>query len=247
MLLRNSKPYFRIPRFEERVDLRPRKYINGQFQPGQKFQFQSGDLGPVVIGSVFTPTYVGLALPTGSGSVLTATGAAIGAAVADRLVLVSASYLNGGVSITSASIAGVGSTIICQCQGTNRNVAWFSSLVPSGTTGTIIANGSGSLSTGATFAVYHLTGYISATAHDFDAPAGGGTSTRSATLDSPASGCIFAAGANVTADADSVWTHISEQWDDDVGSGGFITNSGALTGQVVQATNVRAIAAVSFG
>lgn len=50
MKFRAAAPFaFQGPRFEVPGLLVPRKYIDGQWQPGQKLQFQDGDLGPSVI------------------------------------------------------------------------------------------------------------------------------------------------------------------------------------------------------
>lgn len=176
-------------------------------------------------------------------------GVSIGAAASDRLVIVSVGWAGlGTVTLSSATIGGVSATIVAQTTGTNTGIAIIAAVVPTGTTADIVVTMSAGMSR-FYYAVWRGTGFVSTTAYDTDAPAGGASSARSATIDVPAGGFVFATSQG--ADSGGVtWTNVTEDWDysdsNDKHNGGSASSSTLQSGLSVSVSSARCICAASW-
>lgn len=87
--------------------------------------------------------YITKANPSRSGAVYTATSVSIGTAGTNRRVIVA--YAGGGIrNLSSATIGGVSATVHGSDTSGNGVAAFFSAIVPTGTTGNIVATASSS-------------------------------------------------------------------------------------------------------
>lgn len=174
-------------------------------------------------GSAKVVTYLSINTDETNGSSYTVSGASLGAAASDRyIVIVVSSLSTSGVnSVSSATIGGVSATEVIS-QSTNPvALAMFIALVPTGTTGDIVAN-FGATSDHHTIAVWSVTGIESTTAVDSD-----GTTVESAglTLTSLDGGVVI--GALFCSDPLPVaWTGATENYET-LYVGGFREVSGA--------------------
>jgi hypothetical protein len=127
-------------------------------------------------GGTPTLTFIGATAAAFSGSVATVTNANIGTAAADRLVVV---VFTDGATETAptVTIGGVTATVHAFASGANESTTGIASLlVTAGTTATIVVTyATGTVSDGANFKVYTITGLSSTT------PVGTGTNWTSTT------------------------------------------------------------------
>lgn len=135
----------------------------------------------------FSLAYVSHASTAGDGAVFTAPGLSLGPAAADRQIRAVVQWRAGSaVTLTSATIAGLAATIEYQTnQNTSSGVAIIRASVPSGTTGDVVLNFSGTM-VRAGVALYRTSG---GTVTVSGAGAAGATS---ATVTVPAGGFALA-------------------------------------------------------
>lgn len=118
-----------------------------------------------VYSSVWTGTGVG------AGNI-TATGVAIGAAAADRLVVICGNNNFANTGLTAATIGGVAATII-EMQRQNGQTAWIiQANVPTGTTATVVTTWDGTGPNNGSFCAYTLYGLSSMTPQSHTGSAG---------------------------------------------------------------------------
>lgn len=186
--------------------------------------------------------------PSGSNP-YTFSGVSIGDAAGDRLVVVAIGWgTSGTVTVSSATIGGVSASIAAQTTGTNVGIALIYAVVPSGTTADIVVTMSTSGSR-LYYGVWRVTGQLSTTPYDTDAPAGGGSASRSVTIDIPAGGFVFAASQG--SDPGGVtWTNATERWDysdfNDKNNGADTTSATLVTNQNISVSSARAICAAAW-
>ncbi len=122
-----------------------------------------------------TVTYQGKAENTAGASSYSFTSQPIGAAQADRYVIVGIGWANLGPSITSVTIGGVAATQVALNANANGSSALYIALVPTGTTATIAINFSSTTLLHCGIAIWSATGLTSTTPVSF------GNSSASAT------------------------------------------------------------------
>lgn len=179
----------------------------------------------------------------------TFTSIPIGTADTNRIVIVAIAI--GGVArtVSSATIGGIAASIAGTTTGTTAGTGMIYAKVPTGTTATISITLSGAAND-CHIGVYRLVGQGSDTPFDTDAPAGGGTTTRTATLDVPAGGAVVACMGN--GGSNVAWTNATEDYDINTGGNSFSSAAHQAyatlqTGLGVQCTSCRAIVAASWG
>lgn len=154
-----------------------------------------------LLGATIAPatiSYLGLLTPTlVSGTTYSSTGAAIGAAAADRRVFCIVDWTKSGSpsSLSSATIGGVAATIHAQNKVASvfgLSVAIISALVPTGTTATVSLTFSAAASPG--LGVYRVTGLQSATALDVISTGGSLGDPYSDTIDVAGQGILLFGG-----------------------------------------------------
>lgn len=165
-----------------------------------------------VQGILFTATYQASANSGTNGTSYTASAIAFGTASADRYIVVAASTEDGG-AITSATIGGISATILVQRTSGSVTAALLIALVPTGTTGDVVVNFTGT-SDHHGVAVWSVTGMPSATPLDTDS----NTTGSGLTLTSQVGGLVFAATAYSDA-ATTTWSGATEVYDLALGSG----------------------------
>lgn len=141
-----------------------------------------------------------------STSSYTFSGQAFGAAEDNRYIVVALSWIIAN-TISSVTIGGVTATILVEATTTGRGCALCIALVPTGTSGDIVLNLSGG-SSGATCAVYKVTGIQSAAAAS---TASSAASAPTASLNIAANGGLIAVAQaqNFSAPTAS-WTNATE-------------------------------------
>lgn len=183
--------------------------------------------------------------PTIAGLTATQTGVAFGAVGASRLIVIAVNWVatvNTSV-LSSATIGGVSvPTIITGTRlGPNvssnyQYVAFIAAFVPTGTTGTVVANFTGGGSIGVQFFAYQALNIISATAY--------ATGQNSSTTAPISTTCNLAAGGVVFASCDTTstttisWTGVTKSYEvslaSGVSSGGGATSATTVTGSSFQ-------------
>jgi hypothetical protein len=199
----------------------------------------------------FGITYVATSKDASTATTFTFTNHSIGAADSSRIVVVGlADAGSGGNTISSVTIGGNSAAIAVQTSGTSTRVGIAYLAVPSGTTATIVATYSGSVSR-CFVNVYSVVGAQNGTPFDTDGPAGGGTSSRSITIDAPIGGGVIAISTDGNAD-DTTWTNATED-NDDISNGfdgvsvAHYTTPGATeTNKSITANSVRAVCGASW-
>lgn len=148
--------------------------------------------------------YLGLSSPSVVGSVATATGVNFGAPSPNRLICVSILWTSTSVlTLVSATIGGIPAVIVTtevtgpSIGGSFYQTALITAIVPSGTSGTIVANLSGT-GAGASFFVFSATNISSATPFSVAAPQAGAVSVLNTTVDQATGGVTFAEAAIVS-------------------------------------------------
>ena len=143
----------------------------------------------------------------------TLSSVALGAAAADRQILVNAyASMDAVAIITGVTIGGVSATEFVVNNGGGKSSGFYMASVPSGTTGDIVISintGTGEL-WGA--AVYRITGGAATSASD-TASYNTSTSPATLTISCPAGGAIFAGGLHNDGGT-AVWAEITELWDE---------------------------------
>jgi len=213
-------------------------------------------VGPAVV------TYIGTETPfTGNASVYTFSGASIGTASADRIVVVFSGSSSGTTpSSIAMTVGGINCTIIDTTASESRYAIGYA-VVPTGTTADIVVT-FGSDGNFCGCAVWTVT-QADTTAHDSDtlslpySPSGNALSQTS-TLDVPAGGVVIAAvEAGYSSSESWTWTNIDEDLDESIDagarqSGGSKAYAEIQTGLVItgrrtaEANNLNQIA-ISFG
>lgn len=172
-----------------------------------------------------------------------------GAAADDRIIAVAigAGYTTVR-TIDSVTIGGVTATVV-DCAGTNHRTAVAYASVPTGTTGDVVVDFSGTCVRCAAI-TYRIVG-ANATIHDSDAPAGGGNAARSISIDVPANGSLLASavsddvtGASYTAGGVTETEQASES--NSGVAGGHLNTAALLTALTVTYSSCRAICGVSW-
>lgn len=170
----------------------------------------------------------------------------LGAASADRYIIVSIQTRDSGTgakTINSVTVGGVSATITVQKQGvdaaTNSTVAGLAiALVPSGTTGDVVVTFS-EVVLRCSIALYAATGLTSATPTDT-----GSSNASNPTYDIDVAAGGFAIGAISDANGTSVvWTGITENFDTTVET--FLLVSGAAATFATQQTNLTLTATIT--
>lgn len=155
--------------------------------------------------SIPSLSFVDSTQDTGTGPTYTFTDHAIGTAASDRLVIVTVHQGGTNRTVNSVTIGGNAANIVGTALGTLQGITIAWRRVTTGTTATIVVDFSGTLSAGCTVGVFRCVGQLSDTPTDFDAPAGGGDASRSATIDIAANG-VAVAGASGGSTTD-IWTN----------------------------------------
>lgn len=158
---------------------------------------------------------------TTSGTTQTFSNESFGGAQTDRLIIAVVGWgLAGATDLQSATIGGIAATIAVQNDGSNVGQAIIYAAVPTGTSGNIALTWVGSVSR-SSIAVYRLTGQQSNTPYATSGPAGGGDTSRAATLNIPTDGGtvigstsgigVTTWGANAATDTNAV-VQAGQQW-----------------------------------
>lgn len=168
--------------------------------------------GPITIPDDFygkswasAASFIGTADAENPGSGHTFSGVSIGAAQADRRVVVGVHWETSGateLTLDSASIGGIAATIHRQSShsggSTGLGSAIISAAVPSGTTGDIVVSFSGSLVIAVSIGVTRLIGLASGTPHATQSLRGAGVTTVSGSISVPANGVLVMVGTGST-------------------------------------------------
>jgi hypothetical protein len=215
--------------------------------------------------SLPTLTYIGSATPTYAGNVATATGANIGTAASNRLVVVVFfDMADGANSTASVTIGGSAATVDTMANSTFNPVQGIASLnVPAGTTATIVVT-YGAAGGNGNFQIYTITGLSSFAHVGANSNWNGGLNPISTTIATSAGGVIITGAtqnitpSGTTTSFSGTETYAMDQTDIDVGSIGTgaagvgrATGTSANASSTVTATwntgsNHSAISAVSW-
>lgn len=174
-------------------------------------------------------TYIGTVADSTNTDTYTFTGAAIGTASADRLVVVVV-HAGDSASVSGVTIAGNAMTDVVQAAqvGSPPLVGIFTRNVAAGTTADIVVT-LADAAVHAAINVYTITGLNSMTAQDFDSTTGTGTGDSSVTLTCSVGSAVIAAAETYTADATFTWSGgVSE--DNEEAYGGESGTGGAASG-----------------
>jgi hypothetical protein len=162
-------------------------------------------------GGTATRTWIAATADTTDQTTYTFTGASIGTASADRIVVVAILAREGGGTnrtLSSASIAGVSATIISNSGNVPTHADIVIAPVPTGTTGDIVITFSAGMSR-CVIGVWSTTGMVSAaTSADSSAT----SDPLSAVVDVPAAGVAFGA-AYDNGLTTVTWTNLTEDYD----------------------------------
>lgn len=159
-------------------------------------------------------SYIEVLTSTSNGPTVSFTGVNLGAAAADRLVVIGVTAFRGSAgnnsrTISSATIAGAEAAIVVQNTSAAQGVtvAIISAVVPTGATGTVSITFSGTVN-GPNISVFTITGLTSTTVDGGNAMAtsltGSGTSAT-ATFNVPAGACVVGIGASF-ANTSTTWS-----------------------------------------
>ena len=179
-------------------------------------------------------------------SAYTFSSKSFGAAAADRIV--AAAIITNSVTASSVVIGGINATIV-QASGTNNHASIAYASVPIGTVGDVVVTPSSSaLLCG--IVVYRIVGARPAV-HDTDNPTGGGTDSRSITIDVPVNGGVVAAAAvaDLTVGTFSVGgvTETEQAAEGNIGvAGGHLNTATLLSAHTITYSSCRAICGVSW-
>lgn len=164
------------------------------------------------------------------------------------LIVVYAQVAGGTRTFSAPTIGGVSATIIGQNNGTNMSDAIFAARVTSGVTATVAFTVNSGLSQ-AVIETYNLANVVSDTPFDSNLPVGGAQSSRTATLNIPANGCVVAGAINGAAVGS--WTNATFNDTNGVAANFFASVASAstatlLSAQVITNTSARAVGAASW-
>lgn len=171
-----------------------------------------------------------------SGNTYTFSSVSLGAAVADRVIIVTLN-MEQVTLVTSVTIGGVAATrIASQTDGTganDRKAEIWAAEVPSGTSGNIVVT-VGTDQSGMCGGVFRKVGGVGGTAASDTATDSGAAGSLSAAITIPAGGAAVAT-MFVGTSASYTWTGATESYDEFVsgtgsGSGAIATSSGTVTG-----------------
>lgn len=160
-------------------------------------------------------------------STFTFTSVSFGTAAAGRLVVVFFSTANGQDSVTSATIGGVSATVgITQAGSSAVRITAVYAVVPTGTSGTVVINLTGTSSRGrmACFSIYDLS---STTPEDTDGTANS-SNVSTNTLSVSKDAVVLAGIVHVDNGQSFVWSGVTEAYDTDNGFPGTHSGGGAL-------------------
>lgn len=172
-----------------------------------------------------------------------------GAEAADRIIAVAigAGYTTDR-TIDAVTIGGVAATVVTSA-GTNHRTAVAYASVPTGATGDVVVDLSGT-AVRCAVVVYRVVG-ANATVHDTDAPAGGDNGSRSISIDVPASGGVIASAvsADMSAASYSAGSVAETEQTSEANSGvagGRLTTVSLLLAHTITYSSCRAICGVSW-
>lgn len=165
----------------------------------------------------------------------------------DRVVVVTVSSGRAGsANLSSATIAGsVGAVSVLNALGNNVGAHLAYARVPSGVSGVALSLTFAATMARCAIAVYSLYGVINPTPSSSNSPSGGGSASRSVTLDfAPNSVGIIAAGSDVLS---TNWTNATEDFDGALVESSQCVSTAqyvaleAISARVISNSNCRAI------
>lgn len=221
MKFQYAAPFIIRPRYEERGLLLPRKYIDGQWQPGQKFQFQDGNVDPLIVDAPVS--YVD------DGDFLGSSGTTVNITVTTTGPV--SVFLGGGrrgatAQLNSATLNGAASSFLYSTS-TGNGVAFIVGFNQAATSHTLALTFNGSV-TGCAVSAISLSNLQSLTPIDSD----GATGTVStsplavpAMTDPGAEGITLGAAFDFGNGVTNTWNNITEIADYD--SSGAVGRNGA--------------------
>lgn len=175
---------------------------------------------------------------TGAATQFTFASQNLGTAHAERVIVCAINASTSPTDVTSVTINGVTATSIIELQDTNEYAAIFAAVVPTGTSGSVVVNFTGS-TTDCSIALFRLVGLSTGTG----TPTATATATNTddalaSTINVSANGFVIGCG---TFDNDTTvvtTVGVTENWDLDIGSaravGGLFSNGAtAETGRTV--------------
>jgi hypothetical protein len=185
-------------------------------------------------------TYQTTASQTPASATVTFSAQAIGAASADRRVIVAVSFLGSlPIAINSATIGGVSATIIRQASagvsGTCPTAAIIIANVPTGTTADVVFNLSNPAAL-AVIGVWQATGLSADAAHDSQSATATSGTTLATTTATTSTGFII--GASMGAGSTVTWSSFTERYDTSGGSGSEAMTNGTGITETVTFSNV---------
>lgn len=177
-------------------------------------------------------------IASGTTTTQTVTGVLFGSAFSNRVIVV---VLNTDTLTTpTVTVGGISATV---SGSTATQLFIASAIVPTGTSGTVVINGTG-MTGGGTFGVFSLAGAANATQFDSAFTASGG----SVNIDSPADGAIVAVAFSNT--SPGIWTGATQNWvDTSLGptvSGASYASSSSVTARLISYSTGVNMSAASF-
>lgn len=198
---------------------------------GSNMAFFAGGPSPVVC------TLTDHAVDSANASSYTFSAKSLGAASADRKIVVAALRNSGGstAGVSSMTIGGISATLIVAKNHVNEcNSELWQANVPTGTTGDIVVNW-GSSANRMGIGVWAVTG--AAAAAYATSSSGSSVDNLTTTINCPASGCVIAGAAGNS--STFVWSGVTERFEDapegtnQKGSGASDNFAAAQTGLTV--------------